>query len=147
MTKLHLVLDTRRQKANGTYPLVFRINCNGVPRDIPTGFSTQQVYWDSQYRRLLKTHAQFSYLDTKLREKELEYLGKILEFDKVQHGPVEIQVLKERLCNKQGVIPATVQNFWQLKIDTLNTDLLFGKVDIQPINGKFDISEITGQLN
>lgn len=119
MITLRLVLDTRRQKANGTYPLVFRINCGGVTRDIPTGFSTALNYWDAKSSRLLKTHPQFSYLDTKLREQELEYLGKILEFEKAQHGPVEIQVLKEYLCNKQEVIPATVKNFWQLEIDTL----------------------------
>jgi integrase/recombinase XerD len=118
MITLHLVLDTRRQKANGTYPLIFRINCGGVTRDIPTGFSTLPGYWDSQNRRLLKSHPQFSYLDTKLREQELEYLGKILQLEKAQKGVVDIQILKEQLCGKE-VKPTTVKSFWQLEIDTL----------------------------
>lgn len=119
MIKLNLVLDKRRAKRDGTFPLVLRVSCNRQVRDIPTGFSSSLNYWDAKSSRLLKTHPQFSYLDTKLREQELEYLRKILEFEKAQHGPVEIQVLKEYLCNKQDVIPATVKSFWQLEIDTL----------------------------
>jgi|GEM_PF-6656715 len=80
MITLHLVLDSRRQKANGTYPLVFRINCGGAARDIPTRFSTQRVYWDSQSRRFLKSHPQLFYLDAEPLEIELKYLSTVLYF-------------------------------------------------------------------
>jgi hypothetical protein len=85
-------------------------------------------------------------LNSKLREIELEYPGGILQFEKAHNGVFTVQELRDFLCNKK-VNPAHVKIFWQLETDPIYTDLLYGKVEIQPINGKFDISEITGQLN
>ena len=139
-------MDKRRAKNDETYPLVFRLSHQRMNRDIPTGFSLLANQWDSKSRRALKSHPQCLYLDAKLREQELEYLCRVLQFENAHTGVFVVQKLRGFLCNKK-VNPAHVKIFWQLETESIYTDLLFGKVEIQPINGKFDISEITGQLN
>ncbi len=119
MVNLKLVMDKRRAKNDETYPLVFRLSHQRMNRDIPTGFSLHTNHWDFKNRRVHKSHPQCLYLDAKLREQELEYLSKILQFEKTQNSSVDIQALKEFLCNKQAVIPSTIKGFWQLEIDTL----------------------------
>jgi hypothetical protein len=48
MATLSLILDKRRQKKDGTYPLVFQVVLNTVPVKISTGISVKEEDFDRQ---------------------------------------------------------------------------------------------------
>jgi hypothetical protein len=46
MATMSLVLDKRRQKKDGTYPLVFQVVMNSVPVKISSGISVKEEDFD-----------------------------------------------------------------------------------------------------
>lgn len=58
----HLVLDDRRVKSNGTYPIVIRVTHNRRTAAFPVGISIKKEYWDEQNATLLKAHPNFKSL-------------------------------------------------------------------------------------
>lgn len=79
MITLKLTLDKRRAKRDNTYPFVFRINRNGVVRDIPTGYSILETNLDEKNFKLKKSFPDFEKVAPHLRELQIKYLGKIIE--------------------------------------------------------------------
>jgi len=82
MPTLKLSLDTRRQKKDRTYPLVFRISVNGQSRDIQLGYSITEDQWNSRTETLKKTAAIYEVLSGKIQEQQIKYLSKIAEYEK-----------------------------------------------------------------
>jgi len=92
-TIISLMLDKRRVKKDGKFPIIFRLNHNRKTTSISTGFSILEVYWDegkkevkSNYNEvesvrllnhlLLKEKAKASDIINKLYDKgELQYLS------------------------------------------------------------------------
>lgn len=58
----HLVLDDRRAKANGTYPIIIRVTHNRQTAAFPVGVSIRKEHWDEQNSTLLKSHPNFKTL-------------------------------------------------------------------------------------
>ena len=48
MATLNLVLDKRRVKKNGTYPVVFKLTANRKQAFIPTGISVNEQEYDEK---------------------------------------------------------------------------------------------------
>jgi integrase/recombinase XerD len=92
-TIISLMLDKRRVKKDGKFPIIFRLNHNRKTTSISTGFSILEIYWDegkkevkSNYKEvesvrllnhlLLKEKAKASNIINKLYDKgELQYLS------------------------------------------------------------------------
>ncbi|MDB5287327.1 MAG: Phage integrase family protein [Mucilaginibacter sp.] len=57
-----LVLDERRIKNDGTYPLAVRVTHNRQTATFPVGLSVKKEHWDEQNATLKKTHPHFKRL-------------------------------------------------------------------------------------
>jgi len=57
-----LVLDERRIKKDGTYPLAVRVTHNRQTATFPVGLSVKKEHWDEQNATLKKTHPHFKRL-------------------------------------------------------------------------------------
>jgi len=56
MATLKLTLDTRRKKAEGTYPVVFRLTHLTKSTAIPTTISLAMADWDNKKQRVRKSN-------------------------------------------------------------------------------------------
>ena len=56
MATMSLVLDKRRQKKDGTYPLVFQVVMNSVPVKISSGISVKEEDFEDQVKKLGTRH-------------------------------------------------------------------------------------------
>tara|TARA_B110000285_G_scaffold26465_1_gene25701 strand:+ start:136 stop:306 length:171 start_codon:yes stop_codon:yes gene_type:complete len=52
MATLNLVLDTRRARKDGTFPLVFRIRLERKFSDIATGYALKEEDFDKSHQQL-----------------------------------------------------------------------------------------------
>jgi integrase/recombinase XerD len=119
MISLKITLDTRRAKKGGSFPIVFRISANGTSRNISTGFESSEADWNYRTSNLKETHKSFSVVQRILKEKELEYLGKIMEYQKDPTNELHPQKIKEYLSEKK-IISESVYDFWQEEVDHLH---------------------------
>ena len=118
MSNLKLSLDTRRQKQNNTYPLVFRISVNGQNRDIPLGYSILEVNWNSKTESLRKSEPTYDVLSSRIQELKAKYLSKIFEFEKTNPHLITAQALKDYILLTPKP-KTTVVSFWNQEIDHL----------------------------
>ncbi|MDB5012396.1 MAG: hypothetical protein JWQ25_598 [Daejeonella sp.] len=56
MVHLKIILDTGRKKADGSYPIVFRVIDVKKVLIIPSGISINEELWDVQDRRITRAH-------------------------------------------------------------------------------------------
>jgi integrase/recombinase XerD len=59
-TNITISLDTRRQKSDGTFPLVMRLGHNGLTTAIPIGIGIKEKDWDENSRSVLKSYTGLS---------------------------------------------------------------------------------------
>src|SRR5687767_5894128 len=116
MATLILTLDRRRARKNGTYPLVFRISVNGETRDIPTGHSIDEKYWNSRLGMLKKIMPAFSAISEKMKELGVKYLSKKIEYEKNHPWNLNAQELKDYILSAPKTA-ITVYDFWQQEIE------------------------------
>ncbi len=120
MSTLKLSLDTRRPKKNNTYPLVFRISVNGKSRDIPLGYSILQEHWNSRAENLKKSTPEYEVINGRIQELRVEYLSKIIEYEKRNPLDVSANNLKDHILLVDKPLPrTTVASFWQQEIDLM----------------------------
>lgn len=115
MATFTLVLDKRRAKQNGTFPLVFRIGIGRKNTFIRTGIYILENQFDSS-RNIIKDSAELNeqliLLDSAYRKRFYQYI--------LTHSENEnIDELKDYLLNK---LPdeITITEFWEEHVATLN---------------------------
>ncbi|MDF2448528.1 MAG: hypothetical protein K0R26_1032 [Bacteroidota bacterium] len=119
MITIHLVLDRRRCKRDKTYPLVFRLASNGTTRTVSTNFSSSPSDWNDRAGCLKETHPLFEVISPRLKELEVFYLTKILEYQKLYPKDNDTQRIKNYLCSVSQS-PTTIQSFWLDEIELLH---------------------------
>jgi integrase/recombinase XerD len=72
MVQLKLILDTRRAKSDGSYPIIFRITQYKKIYTLPTGFSVQTNLWSINNREVTKEHPNALRINTLLNKKYYE---------------------------------------------------------------------------
>ncbi|MDW3192248.1 MAG: site-specific integrase [Cytophagales bacterium] len=84
-TTLKFVLDTRRAKDNGTYPLRLRIMHNRVNSHISLGYSLSEKEWDGKNERLRsssKSYGNVSRFNNDLQSRKAKYFEIIGELER-----------------------------------------------------------------
>jgi len=51
-TLITLMLDQRRMKKDGKYPIIFRLTHNRKTTSISTGYSILEIHWDEKKKKL-----------------------------------------------------------------------------------------------
>lgn len=117
MATLNLILDTRRQKRDGSYPLVFRIRQGKDFKDIASGFSTLKEKFDFKTNSLIKD----DFSNNNIEELRHHYFSRLKTFQLMNIGKENLNLteIKEFLLNKVPDEISIIQ-LWNKEIDTLN---------------------------
>lgn len=99
MATLKLVLDTRNKKANGTYPLVFRLTHNTKSTSIPTQLSVGSAEWDKLKQRVRKTNPNSETFNHELGKSRLKLQERLLEIEDAD--VLDVTTIKHRILCKQ----------------------------------------------
>ena len=108
MATLNLVLDKRRVKKNGTYPVVFKLTANRKQAFIPTGISVNEQEYDEKNSLVInspKLNEDICSLDAIYRKRFYQYVI-------ANQGCEDVLVLKNYLLNKTSD-ELTVYEFWE----------------------------------
>jgi integrase/recombinase XerD len=81
MANLKVLLDTRRQKTDGNFNIIFRITHDRKVYTLNSGISTTELYWNEQRRELDKAHPNAKLLNIKLSKQYFKIQQAILELD------------------------------------------------------------------
>jgi integrase/recombinase XerD len=155
----HLVLDDRRAKSNGTYPIVIRVTHNRRTAAFPVGVSIRKEHWDEHNSTLLKSHPNFKSLHSAITnayhkvQKSTEVLLDNQQFtlkalkEKIQVQPViEVEVAKPLTFNEYSnrLINDLYQNnkignaiVYQTAVNRLISFANFSQLTFEQINYRF----------
>ena len=127
MIHLKSTCDTRREKKDGTHPIVFRITLNGKSRDLASGFSCKYKEWNSKKNCIRAKTEELLITAQRLKDKELLLMKQIREFENKHPKCVNPQEVKDYLSNKKKTLP-TVLEFWQEEITRQEKAKRYGNV-------------------
>jgi integrase/recombinase XerD len=114
MATLSLVLDKRRAKRDGSYPLVFRVRLDKKYKDISSGFAIQEKQFNNKTNSIFKNDE----LNNQLEQLKSHYISRLRRYMVEKVGEEDLEELKNFLINK---LPEerTVRELWQQEIDML----------------------------
>ena len=147
MATLNLVLDTRRARKDGTYPIVFRVRVEDKFCDIGTGYKIFKEQFD------LKTNSLINDIEGNIQLEQLKthYLKRLRTYTSDNLGCSDIKSIKAYLINK---LPTeyTIIEFWKNHIDGLKTAGRFGgakvyNTSLSVISQELDLSIPFSKLN
>lgn len=99
-----LSLDTRREKADKTFPIILRLSHNGKTTGISTGYSVPEASWDEESRHIRKSYkglenvTRINNLLTKERSKALDIIARL--HDRNELAYLSITELKGLISTK-----------------------------------------------
>ncbi|HUM48203.1 MAG TPA: phage integrase SAM-like domain and Arm DNA-binding domain-containing protein, partial [Chitinophagales bacterium] len=111
-TNIVISLDTRRNKKDGSFPLVMRLGHNRRTIAIPIGISLQKQDWDKKNRIVRKSYQGVSTINRlnnliqKKRADAMDIIMKLHESDELDR--LSVSDLKSRIY-----VPASSQSFFQ----------------------------------
>ncbi|MGZ3764926.1 MAG: phage integrase SAM-like domain and Arm DNA-binding domain-containing protein [Mucilaginibacter sp.] len=119
MVKLKTILDTRRPKSDGTYPVMFRITNHKQVNYLSFGVSVTQAQWDDKSGLMSQKHPNAKSINASLSKRFYEIQKAILKLDDDEN--FSIDTLKDLLVTKtqQPVKPTTFLTFSQQVINDL----------------------------
>jgi len=117
MVHLKIVLDVRRKKSDGTYPVTFRVTNIKKVHLIHSGISIKENDWDQNKLNLRSTHPNYSTINVALSKRYYEIQKAILQIEESE--PFCFEKLKSKLMPKQiqPVINTTFLNFANKVVD------------------------------
>src|SRR5688572_14683309 len=118
MATIKIILDKRRAKKNGEYPVVGRICHQKKFKDISTNCQVHIQQWDEKSSQVKKNHPAQRQINLRLKELELEYACKILECHKKYPGGFTFIELREFLF-PTSTPSNTFLEFWEHEIESL----------------------------
>ena len=95
MVTYKVLLDERRMKSDGTYPVIIRVTCNRQVCTINSGANIQKEYWDIKSANVKSTYANAQLINRKITEFYLKIQKAVLELE--GEGLFDFDLLKERL--------------------------------------------------
>jgi hypothetical protein len=96
MTTLNLVLDKRRVKKNGTYPVVFKLTANRKQVFITTGISLNEQEYDEKNSLVINSPK----LNEDICSLKAIYRKRFYQYVIANQGCEDVLVLKNYLLNK-----------------------------------------------
>jgi integrase/recombinase XerD len=99
MATLKLILDTRRKKANGSYPVAFRLTHLTKNTTIPTTLSLEKTDWDSKKQRVRKSNPTTETLNNELTKLKCAYQEGLMKTDSI--NLLDVATLKNTLTGKE----------------------------------------------
>jgi integrase/recombinase XerD len=105
-TNIVISLDTRRQKKDGSFPLVLRLGHNARTTTIPIGISMFEKDWDEESRAVKKCYSGVSSitrLNNNIQKKKAEAMDIIMKLaEKNQLDSLSVAELKDRIYRPEA---------------------------------------------
>jgi integrase/recombinase XerD len=100
-TSIKVSLDTRRVKADGTYPLILRLTHKSKTTSIKTGIHLKKQDWDENKLEVKKSYkgtTNVSRLNNEIQKKKAEALDGILKLkEKKERTPLNVREVKQQI--------------------------------------------------
>lgn len=93
MVTYKILLDERRVKSDGTYPVIIRVTCNRQVRTINSGTNIQRENWDMKCASVKGSYPNAQLINRKTTEFYLKVQKIVLEGEEM----FDFATLKERL--------------------------------------------------
>lgn len=114
MATLKLVLDQRRKRKDGLYPLIIRLSHQSSTRDLPTQVKLKPSQFNSR-KGIIKGNQKLNDEMQRLLLSYTEIVRKVL----TQNPLVGIQELKEQVLYPK-IQQTTIREYWEAEIERLN---------------------------
>lgn len=118
MVQLKVIHDLRRQKADLTYPIYFRVTEYDKTIYLSTGYSINQEHWDKQACKVVKAHPNAAMINAGLTKRYFEIQKAVIKLE--EEGRFTFTHLKEMLGEEPRKSVLTVKEF----TDGLIADML-----------------------
>lgn len=126
MIHLKPSLDKRRQRNDGTYPVVLRLTYKGKSRSISTGIYVDSKNWDNQNSFLITNSKSLTVMGERLQEELYSLQQKILEYQRYKlSASSDVQSIKEYITGNLNR-STTVLEFWDQEIARLKSISNYG---------------------
>ncbi|SHI01803.1 Site-specific recombinase XerD [Chryseolinea serpens] len=116
-----LSLDTRREKADKTYPIILRLSHNGKTTGISTGYSVPETSWDEESRQIKKSYkglenvTRINNLLVKERSKALDIIARLHDRNELDYLSItELKGLISADGNKETFFQYTEKQIKEL---------------------------------
>jgi integrase/recombinase XerD len=120
-TNIVITLDTRREKKDGTYPLVMRIGHNERTTAIPMGFNLLEKDWDAERRTVKKSYVgvnTVTRLNNFIQKKKADAMDIILGLHEVNQLPImSVIAVRDKIISNNK--PHSVFTFAETIIEDL----------------------------
>ncbi len=135
---MSLILDKRRSKSDGTYPLVFRIRVEKQYKDIPSGYSVKANRFNEKTNKIINDAVANAQLD----ELRNIYYQRLKSYALENVGCENLEELKVYMLNKQSNV-VTLGSLWRNEIDTLESTGRHGNARVH----KIGLSVVAKEVN
>jgi len=125
MVQLKILLDTRRMKADGTYPIVIRVTNIKEVKYIPYGISVPKEKWDESSRSVRKFYPNASVINNTLVQRFMEVQREVYILED-QKAFTFKSLVKALSTEKEIMVVPTFFNFTSRIIDEQLTLLKTG---------------------
>jgi integrase/recombinase XerD len=126
MVTYKILLDERRRKSDGTYPIIVRITCNRKVSTINVGAYVQKEYWDYKNSNVKTLQPNCLLLNKKITEFYLKVQKRVLELE--NEDAFDFETLRERLSeNYKSVKPVKNLGFQEYSNDLVKAMLEINK--------------------
>ena len=116
MATMNLILDTRRVKKDGTYPLVFRLRHLEKYRDLYTGYSIKEKDFNIRTNSVRNNPL----MNEQLEKIRSTYYNKMMLYIAENKYNEDVDDLRNFLTNKQ-LTEVTIYDFWKEEIDEMKS--------------------------
>jgi len=138
MPTVKLILDQRRSKKDGSYPLKLKIYHEEKSVALGTHMSINGADWDTRSQVVKKSHPEHEYLNFQLAKLKHDVLAKLRNLTETNPDGFSFSTLRSYL--KPGVNPAvidhktgTVKSYWEEHIARLSNAKQFGNMRVHKI--------------
>lgn len=122
---MNLILDTRRAKKDGTYPLVFRLRYLEKYRDLNTGYSVKEKDFNLKTNSVRNNNV----MNEQLEKMRSSYYTKMMLYISENKHNENVDDLKNYLTNKLAV-EVNIYDFWKEEIDEMKSVGRLGNANI-----------------
>lgn len=98
MVYYKLILDDKRLKSDGLYPVVLRITYNRSNTTVTTGIRIRKEQWDANSQLINRAHSNFQILNKSISEFYLRAQNTILKL--IEKNEFSFESLKDQLSGK-----------------------------------------------
>jgi len=132
MVTYKILIDERRAKSDGTYPVIIRVTSNLKVNTVNSGAYIHKEYWDSKNSNIKSTYPNGQLLNKKVTEFYLKIQKLVLELE--GDDDFNFETLKERLTGNHKPAKSTEKILFKVYADDLIATLFsLNKVDNETI--------------